>query len=262
MGLLNALGILAAVGVVFAAFTIGNPNPGMLFDVHGLVIVIGGTFACISVAYRLDRAAKMILVFFRGFFTSRIPQKSAIIRELMGFAEAYRTNAPDLKQRVEQASDPFMKEALQALLDKVIDDKKLIRILYSRVNTIYELYVDESKMFAACGKYPPAMGLMGAVLGMIMLLASLGQPGAESRIGPSMAVALIATLYGIVFANLFVIPIGENLTESAKMIKQKNIIIVEGIRHISQKVNPMVLAEELNSYLLPKERVDWKKDRA
>ncbi|MEO5667425.1 MAG: MotA/TolQ/ExbB proton channel family protein [Bdellovibrionota bacterium] len=262
MGIINALGILFAMGVVFFAFTYHNPNPGMLVDPHGMIIVIGGTFACISVAYRLDRAGKMVLIFIKGFFNTRTPKRADIIRELMGFAEAYRTNSADLKQRVDAASDPFMKEALQALMDKVVDEKQLLRILYSRVNTIYELYIDESKMFAACGKYPPAMGLMGAVLGMIMLLASLGQPGAESRIGPSMAVALVATLYGIVFANLFVIPIGENLTESAKVIKQKNIIIVEGIRHIAQKVNPLVLAEELNSFLLPGERVDWKKDRA
>ncbi len=261
MGILNALGILVAIGVVAVAFIWGNPNPGMLLDAHGMIIVIGGTFACISVAYRLDRAAKMLLIFFRGFFVARIPKRADIIRELMGFAEAYRTNAPDLKTRVDQASDPFMREALQALLDKVVDEKKLIRILQARVNTIYERYIDESRMFAACGKYPPAMGLMGAVLGMIMLLSSLGQPGAESRIGPSMSVALVATLYGIIFANLFVIPIGENLTESAKLIKQKNLIIVEGIRHISERVNPLVLAEELNSYLLPGERLDWKKER-
>jgi chemotaxis protein MotA len=179
----------------------------------------------------------------------------------MGLAEAYRTNAPDLKQRVEQIQDPFMKEAMMALMDKVIDEHKLVRILNARVNTIYERYVEESKMFGAMGKYPPAMGLMGAVLGMIMLLASLGQPGAEDRIGPAMSVALVATLYGIIFANLFVIPVGENLTAVAKGIKQKNIIIVEGIRHIAQKVNPIVLAEELNSFLLPHERVDWKKDK-
>ena len=62
MGLLNALGLIVAVGVVAFSFIYGNPNPGMLLDYHGLVIVIGGTFACVSVAFRLDRAAKMLLI--------------------------------------------------------------------------------------------------------------------------------------------------------------------------------------------------------
>jgi len=261
MGLLNALSLFVAVGVVAFAFIYGNPNPGMLLDYHGLVIVVGGTFACVGVAFRLDRAAKMVVIFFKGFFQTNPSNKADVIRELMGLAESYRTNAPDLKQKVEDLKDPFMKEAMQALMDKVIDENKLMRVLNSRINTIYERYVEESKMFSAMGKYPPAMGLMGAVLGMIMLLSSLGQPGSEDRIGPAMSVALVATLYGIVFANLFVIPIGENLTSAAKGIKQKNIIIVEGIRHIAQRVNPIVLAEELNSFLLPHERVDWKKDK-
>jgi chemotaxis protein MotA len=99
---------------------------------------------------------------------------------------------------------------------------------------------------------------MGAVLGMIALLSGLGKPGAEKSIGPSMSIALVATLYGIAFANLIVIPIGENLTETAKEHQRKNIIIVEGVKLVAAKTNPIVLAEELNSYLLPSERVDWK----
>jgi chemotaxis protein MotA len=108
------------------------------------------------------------------------------------------------------------------------------------------------------GKYPPAMGLMGAVLGMIALLGGLGKPGAEKTIGPAMSIALVATLYGIAFANLIVIPIGENLTETAKEHQRKNMIITEGIKLVAARTNPIVLAEELNSYLLPNERIDWK----
>jgi chemotaxis protein MotA len=73
-----------------------------------------------------------------------------------------------------------------------------------------------------------------------------------------MSIALVATLYGIALANLIVIPIGENLTAAAKETKRKNVIIIEGIRLIAARTNPIVLAEELNSYLLPRERIDWK----
>lgn len=260
MNILNILGLGVALAVVAISFIWDNPNPGLLLNAHGLIIVIGGTFACVSVAFGLNRALQMVKIFIRTFFRFKLPSRTKIIEELMEVAEAYRNNSSDLKLKIEASTDPFMKEALTALTDKVVDEQKLIRILYARVNTIYELYSDESKMFTAMGKYPPAMGLMGAVLGMIMLLASLGQPGAEESIGPSMAVALVATLYGIIIANLFVIPVGENLNNIAKKVKQKNIIIVEGVRHISTKVNPIVLAEELNSFLLPAERVDWKRN--
>jgi chemotaxis protein MotA len=100
--------------------------------------------------------------------------------------------------------------------------------------------------------------MMGTTIGMIVLLANLGGADAMKMIGPAMGVCLITTLYGVVVANLVVIPIGENLIESAKDIHQKNQIILEGVKHIIAKSNPVVVAEELNSFLLPGDRLDWK----
>lgn len=259
MGINNLLGLVLAAAVLVGSVMIGNPNPEKLFDMHGLLIVLGGTFACVSVAFRLDRAIKMTWIFFRGFFATRVGDNREIIQEIVELAEVTRSNPGGAANKAGSIKDPFLKEAFQVYLDKVVDDQKLIRLLHSRVDTMYNRYTDEAKMFAACGKYPPAMGLMGAVLGMILLLGSLGTPGSETRIGPAMSVAMVATLYGIALANLFIIPIGENLQELARQIRRKNLIIVEGIKHISQKSHPMQVIEELNSFLLPSERMKWKK---
>jgi chemotaxis protein MotA len=260
MNFVNLAGIIFAAFIMIFSMVYGNPAPQKMIDIHGGMIVIGGTFACVGVAFSLPRAFSMLMIFFKGLFKTTVPKdiNKKIIQELMQIAEAYRTDSPDLPGIIEKVSDPFLKEAMQALIDEVLEPKKLIRVLQSRVNTMYERYADDAKMFAACGKYPPAMGLMGAVTGMILLLGSLGEPGAEKEVGPHMSVALVATLYGIALANLFIIPIGEHLQEIAKKLKLKNTIIVEGIKVIQQKQNPVVLAEELNSYLLPSERLDWK----
>lgn len=258
MNFVNLASLLFALVVLVGAMLFGNENPAKLLDPHGALIVIGGSVACVGVAFKITRAGQMVKIFFMGLFRTRLPENKAIISELMGFADAYRVNSPELEKMIDACQDPFMKESLQALVDKVLDDKKLFRILHERVNTMYDRYSEDAKMFVSCGKFPPAMGLMGAVLGMIALLGSLGKPGAEKNIGPAMSVALVATLYGIAVANLFIIPIGENLSEVAKKIRLKNKIIVEGIRHIAAKVNPIVLAEELNSFLIPSERIDWK----
>jgi chemotaxis protein MotA len=258
MNLINLASIFFAIVIMVAAMLFGNENPKKLLDPHGALIVGLGTVACVGVAFKITRALSMVKIFFQGLFKTRVPENKTIIVKLMEFAEAYRSNSPELEKMIEACDDHFMKECLQAMMDKVLDDKKLFRVLNERVNTMYERYADEAKMFISCGKFPPAMGLMGAVLGMIALLGSLGKPAAEKTIGPAMSVALVATLYGIALANLFIIPIGENLTELAKKLRLKNSIIVEGIKHISAKANPIVLAEELNSFLLPSERVDWK----
>ncbi len=244
--------------VVFGYSVIGaSDNPKSFVDVHAFVIVIAGTVACAAISYQFDRVLLMIKVFFNRMVRGKKANYRETILELMKIADAYR-NGADMKPVVGKIKDDFLREAISILLDGVIEMPSLRRVLTNRMETIYMRYNSDAKMFQGMGKFPPAMGLMGAVLGMIALLGGLGKPGAEKTVGPAMSVALVATFYGIAFANLFVIPIGENLTDGAKELKIKNKIIVEGILLIAKKTNPVVLAEELNSFLLPKERVDRK----
>jgi chemotaxis protein MotA len=262
MVMLNLIGIIFAVVVLITSFVWGNDDPGALVDLHGVLIVIGGTVAAVGVSFRIDRAAKMIKIFFQGMFKTRITEPEKLIEEMMALGEAYKANSPQLESMIEEIEDPFLKDAMVTLTDGVFSQKKLYKVNLTRAQTVYQRYMDEARMFTACGKFPPAMGLMGAVLGMIALLATLGKPGAEKNIGPAMSVALVATLYGIALANLFIIPIGQNLEEIARAMKTKNLIICEGVRIIGTKVNAIELAEELNAYLLPSERVDWKSKAA
>lgn len=249
--------LLAAAVFLISVLTSGD-NPEALLDFHGALIVLGGTVSATAISFQLDRTLLMLKVFYNRTIRGKKPDYIAIIRELMKLAEAYRNDSPTIKQDIDKLDDHFMKEAMNALLDGIVPISQLENILKNRVQTLHNRYSDDANRFKAMGKYPPAMGLMGAVLGMIALLAGLGKPGAEKGVGPAMSIALVATFYGIALANLVIIPIGENLAETSKEVKRKNVIIVEGVRLISQKTNPIVLAEELNSFLLPAERIDWK----
>ncbi len=144
------------------------------------------------------------------------------------------------------------------LIEGFLSPDEIYHLLNLRARTIFIRYSEDARKFKAIGKFPPAMGLMGAVLGMIALLQTLGKPGAEENVGPAMSIALVATLYGIAVANLIILPIGENLADGAREIHLKNRIIVEGIKLILEKKNRILFAEQLNSFLLPQERVDWK----
>ncbi|MCX6123507.1 MAG: MotA/TolQ/ExbB proton channel family protein [Proteobacteria bacterium] len=249
---------LAAAVFGWAAYT-STDTPGIFLNMHGVVIVLGGSLAATSISFQLDRALMMVKVFWNRTILGKKPDYIGIIKDLMKLAEAYRSESNDIQSLVENQKDPFIKESMLLLMDDIVEPAQLSRILRARTDTMYERYNDDAHRFRAMGKYPPAMGLMGAVLGMIALLGGLGKPGSEKTIGPALSIALVATLYGIAFANLVVIPIGENLTETAKEHHRQNTIIIEGIKLVASKTNPIVLAEELNSYLLPSERVDWKK---
>lgn len=113
----------------------------------------------------------------------------------------------------------------------------------------------EANMFKTIGKYPPAFGLLATTLGMISLLTKIGQPGAEKMIGPAMAIGLVGTLYGIALANLVFLPISEALMEKTEEEITIRKMIIEGSVLLKQRVNPVYMRENLNSFLLPGERV-------
>ena len=231
-------------------------------DPHAALIVVGGTIAAGSISFQVDRIFMMFKVFFKRVLKQQKMNYPVLISELMGLSEAYRTNSPKLDDLIKKIQDPFLRESMQALMDEALEPQSLVRVLRSRIKTMFQRQSDEVLKFKTLGKYPPAFGLMGTTLSMITLLKRLAEPGAQKILGPAMALGLIATFYGLVLANMIFNPIAENLADSSREAKIKNTIIVEGIRLILLKTNPVVLAEELNSFLLPSERIDWKKAAA
>ena len=253
---LVALGICGFI-LVFSIHSGGKLS--LFLDEHALLIVIGGTLGAASIALQIDRLFLMFKIFFNRVLKHKARKNADMIQELMQIANAYRTDSPDLEKIVAKSSDYFLKEAVGLMMDGVLDEERLIRVLKARVKAMFQHQSEDVAKFKTVGKYPPAFGLMGTTLSMIALLQKLGQPGGQAAIGPSMALGLVATFWGLVFSNMVFGPVAENLEEGTKEIKLKNLIIVEGVKLILQKVNPVVLAEELNSFLIPSERIDWKK---
>ena len=248
--------VLAGAVLAFGVSTAGDWH--FFLDSRAFFIVIGGSIAAASIAFQVDRIFLLFKVFTRRVLKGQKENYAKLIRELMILAEAYRTNAVFFDELVKENTDPFIREAIQAMLDDVLQGEELIRVLRTRVATIFARHSEDVIKLKAIGRYPPAFGLMGTTLSMITLLQKLGEPGGQKLIGPSMALGLVATFFGLALANLVFQPIAENLHDSAREARVKNIIIVEGVRLIALKTNPIVLAEELNSYLLPSERIDWK----
>jgi chemotaxis protein MotA len=258
---MNFKSIVAFISAgVILCYGIATAGPIETFlNEHAILMVLGGTAAAGSIAFQVDRIFVLFKIFFRRVIRGRKENYVFLIEELMRLAEAYRSNSPNLEKMIADTHDHFLKEAMTALMDDVIPHEDLARVLRSRVRSMHHRQADEVLKFKTLGKYPPAFGLMGTTLSMIALLQKLGQPGGQKLIGPSMSLGLVATFYGVAVANLIFNPIAENLADSAKENKLKNMIIVEGVRLIMKNTNPVLLAEELNSFLNPSERVDWKK---
>ncbi len=268
MGILSILSLLGSASILIVGLylSILEPPPveaqkslSMFFDHIGLFLVFGGTLAATSLSFRIDKMYTFVVIFLKRIIRDEKTDFAAIIKELMKLSEANRAASPQLEGMIDKLEDRFLKDAMQTFLDQVLDKKNLIRVLKSRSANIYQHFLSDANKFKTMSRFPPAFGLMGTTIGMIVLLKGLGGPEGAAGIGPAMSICLTATLYGVATANLLLIPISEHLQTAAKEEFFKNNIITEGVKLIYEKTNPVELAEILNAYLRPADRVDWKK---
>lgn len=259
MNFSSVIGLLAAIAVLgFGALT-ATANWKIFFDLHAILIVIGGTAAATLICFPLSTVKTLFTVFIKKILGKFSGAHGVLIQEIVGISKGYREDSNYVVNNIQKIKNPFLKEALELFIEGGIPDKKMDAILKQRALTHFKKYEKEANIFKVIGKFPPAFGLLGTTLGMISLLQTIGSPDSFKLIGPAMAIGLVATLYGIALANLLLIPMGENLAELNKEDQVSREMVIVGVRLVRAKEHPLVVEEFLKSYLLPKEREQIKK---
>lgn len=250
------VGFLLSNIVLFGTIFTATDKASVFLDYHGLLIVVGGTFAAAATSFQLNRVFLLLQVFFRRSVLGRRIDFPLLVAELMQVSDAWARSPEEGLERARALRDPFLIECLELLKGNEEQAERIIPVLEKRRDMLFDLYMADAHRFRALGKYPPAMGLLGAVTGMISMLAKLdGAEGGAKGMGGAMAVALVATFYGIAFANFFLLPIAENLTELARETNRKNTLILDAVKLIAERSGPGLFREHLNSHLLPGVRV-------
>jgi chemotaxis protein MotA len=257
MNIFSLFGLLVAVIVLAAGLKMSSDDLKIFFDGPSLFIVIGGTFAATSIAFQINKIGAIFKIFFKNFLMGKMVDNTKLIENVMSICSALRSGE-SLESLSSKATDEFLEEGISLISDGILEKDVLVEVLEKRANQMAYIRSEQTRKIKALGKFPPAFGMMGTTIGMVVLLANLGGADAMKTIGPAMGVCLITTLYGVIIANLALIPIAENLEEIQRQMNTKDTIILEGIKHIMAKSNPIFVAEDLNSYLDPKERLDWK----
>ena len=244
--------ITTIVGLIagFTLIIMGIYNGGELssfIDTGSLLITVGGTFAATLIAYPLSQVVGIIGIVKKAFLFKSIPP-TELIEKIVGFAEtARREGILALEQAVQEVDDTFMASGIRLAVDGT--EPELIQtILETELNFVEERHKFGAGMFEAMGTYGPAMGMVGTLIGLVIMLSNLDDP---SAIGPGMALALITTFYGAVTANLIYIPIAAKLkARSAEEGLQKR-MIMEGIMSIQSGDNPRIVEQKLNVFISP-----------
>lgn len=247
-------GITLAIVVLIATMVTSVKDMWVFLDYHAAMIVLGGTLAAALTAFSATKMWNMMKVVLSRVIKTSMGEYAEVIDEIVDLGRGYRENPRHLEESLDNIKTHFLKEAVQLTVEGGLSPKDIDMILLKRAQTHHKRYEEDANVFHTLAKFPPAFGLLGAVVGMIALMQSLGGADAIKNVGPAMAVALVATMYGIAFANFILIPLGENLSKHNRTDKIIRTMVLDGIKLIRAKKHPLLIEENIKSYLLPSER--------
>lgn len=243
--------ILSIIGVIigFAALLGGNFLEGgswmSLVNGPAALIVIGGTFGAAILQTPLSGMKRAGALFSWIFRPPKIQFKSGIKLVVRWAMAARKEGLLGLENIAEKEKDGFAKKGLQLLVDGSEPD--VIRhVLETDLIVAEQRDHDAVQFYESMGGYAPTIGIIGAVMGLIHVMQHLADP---AELGPGIAVAFVATIYGVAFANLFLLPVANKLKACIKQQSQYRELMVEGIIAIADGENPKVIEMKLSGYL-------------
>ncbi|MFB9888112.1 flagellar motor protein PomA [Balneatrix alpica] len=248
MDIATLVGLIGGFGLIIAAMLMGG-NIGAFLDVPSILIVGVGSLMVAMIKFTLAQFLTAGKVAAKAFMFKSI-DPNALIQEIVEVADAARKGGL-LSLEDKQVSSPFMQRGMQLLVDG--HDPEVVRVLLNKemklTNQRHELGI---KIFASIGDVAPAMGMIGTLVGLVQMLAAMDDPKA---IGPAMAVALLTTLYGAVFASVVALPIADKLALRNAEEAETGAMIIDGLLAIQAGQNPRVIEQMLKNYLPESKRL-------
>lgn len=238
------VGALISTVLIGAGIVISGKSSQFL-SIEGFLIVVGGTLGATLVNFSLHDITQAWRALTNIIFEEKQDAHERL-NYLVKLSQAVRQNGVLILEReASYLSDPFLKKAMGVTADG--QEPVVIRkILETDMRAASERAFRGVQVFHTMGNYAPALGLVGTLIGLVQMMGSLTDP---STVGPAMAIALLATLYGVVLANVFFIPIAgkiKNQSEEELLLKT---ITLEGMLSIRRDENPMMLEQRLEGFL-------------
>ncbi len=249
MDIASILGIVTAFGLVGYGIAAGV-GIGAFIDGQSLAIVLGGTVGATLINYPLAQFLSAGKVAKTAFLFKAISAQD-IIQKMTEFSNrARREGILALEEAIGDTDNPFLKTGIQLAVDGE-DPQSIESILDTEIAWLKDRHRLGAEIFTTMGGFAPALGLIGTLIGLVGMLQNMSDP---STIGPSMAVALLTTFYGALFANLIFNPIAGKLrTRSSEEVLVWE-LTREGVLAISAGDNPRMVEQKLNAFLAPKLR--------
>jgi chemotaxis protein MotA len=245
MDLATIIGLILGFGAIIGGAALEGLHLTALVQPTAALIVLGGTFGAAFISFPLPAVIKA----FKDITKAFIPPKEKhenIIKDMIGYAaKARRNGLISLEQEAQTIKDPFTKKGISLVVDG-IDPQKLREAMEIEIESYEEHEKGSVEFFEAAGGYAPTIGIIGAVLGLIHVMSNLSD---TSKLGAGIAVAFVATIYGLLTANILCLPIGTKIKHRIKEELLRRNMVIEGLIAIQNGENPHFIEQKLKAFV-------------
>jgi chemotaxis protein MotA len=240
-------GIALAFGAIMTAAVLEGASPMAIFMLPPLVLVFFGTFGAALAGSTLKDFIGTMTGLVK-FLTAKVTPPDELVAAVVKLAErARKEGLLALEDAIREVDDEFLKKGLELAIDGT-DPEELAEILEAEIRAKKKLDKVSSKLFTDMGGYAPTVGIIGTVMSLVHVLGMLSEP---DKLGASIAVAFLATLWGVLSANILWLPIAKRIERISELQAAQMELAVEGILAIQSGSNPRLVAQKLKALLPP-----------
>ncbi len=245
LDILTLIGVTLAVGAIVGGNWLEGGEVAALMQVTAFVIVVGGTLGAVLIQTPL-RDFLLALSRLSWVFLPPVYPRSALLEKMLGWSRiARRDGLLALEKEVPKEKHPLTQKGLQLLVDG-LEPEDIRKVMEVEIDNALAMETRAARVYEAMGGYSPTIGILGAVLGLIHVMNNLSDP---AQLGSGIAVAFVATIYGVGFANLLFLPVSNKLKAISVEQVGYDEMVIDGIAMIADGDNPGVIMNTLEGYL-------------
>lgn len=246
MDKISLAGLVIGLVAIIGGQILEGGHVGSLVQPTALLIVCGGTLGAVLLQSPWH-VFKRGIVMAKWVWMPPVIEQKRLIDQILNWSQlSRREGLLALENYIPGIKDEFVKKGLQLLVDGA-DPERIRELLEVEINTFEDEWRQSAKIWESAGGYSPTIGILGAVMGLIHVMENLSDP---TKLGSGIAVAFVATIYGVGFANLIYLPIAGKLKYYIMRMVASREMLIDGLVGIAVGDNPRIIEGRLKGYLL------------
>jgi len=253
MSFTTIMAVLGAFGLFIGSIVISTDNYLIFLSGASFIMVAGGTLASSFISYEPRYVMLSLKLIYKVMLSPKVGRnvlKTEVGRVIRWAYTVQKNGVPALEAEAKKSvkGDKFLKFGVEMVISGYTG-QEVSEIMNNTIETTFGRNMVQVDILKAMGASAPAFGMIGTLIGLIIMLDNMG--GEPAALGAGLAVALLTTLYGVLFARVIFIPAATKITQREQIIRFRNYLVAEGLALLADKKSPRYIQDRMNSYLDP-----------